>query len=572
MEVKQFSEFEKGGCHMIRLFNRRYKNLKRYREVLSVFYKYGFDSYISGISESNIIRRWIFKSRRLERDGEVSRGDRLKNAFEELGPTFVKLGQILSTRYDMLPGDVVDSLSGLQDSVNEFSFKEAEDIFKKETGEDLRSAFLDFSEKPIAAASIGQVYRAKLKDGQNVVIKIQRPNIDKTIKTDIEILSRMAKLVDESLNKDGMFKAGQVVKEFGYYLNKEIDYTYEAQNALKFANNFKDRSEVKIPKIYWDYTTGKVLVMEAIEGIKINEVDQLVQKNWNLKKISKNLADSFMTQVFIHGIFHGDPHPGNVMVIDENTIGYIDFGITGFMDSSTKKFMISMLKASQDKNVDAVVESLLEIGSASEDVNEEDLKKDIYFIMSHYFDMPMDRINVGEAIKEIFNTAYNHSLKLPVQLSLLMKATMTIEGSLRKLEPGFSLEEISKKTISRIYREKVSFRKLSSDIAKLSYDNYESIIKMPKRINRIVENAEKNKLKLNISYDHEKKAFDELRSISKCLTFGILTGSLILSSAFILGKGQNSYGGIIRYAANITFASSFLVGNIYMWRYVFKKR
>lgn len=556
---------------MINVFNRKYKNLKRYREVLSVFYKYGFDSYISGVGEKNIIRRWIFKSKKLV-DENMSRGERLKRAIEELGPTFVKLGQILSTRYDMLPRDIVESLSGLQDSVNEFSLSEAQNIFKSETGKEFGDAFAEFCEEPIAAASIGQVYRAKMADGQRVVIKVQRPNIEKTIKIDIDILSNMARLVDESLNKGGMLKASEVVKEFGYYLNKEIDYTYEAQNALKFANNFKNRRGVKIPKIYWEYTTCKVLVMEEIEGIKISEVEALEQKHWNLRKIAKNLADSFMTQVFIDGIFHGDPHPGNIMVIDENTIGYIDFGITGFMDNATKRFMISMLKSSQDKNVDDVMDSLMEIGSAPEDVNEEDLKKDIYFIMSHYFDMPMDRINIGDAIKEVFNTAYNHKLKLPTQLSLLMKATMTIEGSVRKLEPGFSLEEISKSTIGKLYREKISARKFVSDTGKFLFDSYETISKMPKRINKILENTEKNKLKLNINYENEEKLIEGIKDITRGLVFGTVTGALILGSSILIFKGGESYGKLIKYASMFTFAGSLLVGNLYMWSYIIKKK
>lgn len=553
------------------IFNRKHSNLGRYREILSVFYKYGFDSYISGVSEKNVFRRFAFKSKKLD-DESLSRGERMKRALEELGPTFVKLGQILSTRYDMLPRDIVDSLSGLQDSVAEFSLEEAEKIFRSEIGCSFSESFSEFCPEPLAAASIGQVYRAKMFSGESVVVKIQRPNIEKIIKTDIEIISRMAKLVDESVNKSGMFKAGEIVKEFGYYLNREIDYTYEAQNALKFANNFKNRRGVKIPKIHWEYTTSKVLVMEEVAGIKISEVEKLKGKSWNLGKIAKNLADSFMTQVFIDGIFHGDPHPGNILVIDENTIGYIDFGITGFMDSGTKRFMISMLKSSQDKNVDSVMESLMEIGSASEDVNEEELKKDIYFIMSHYFDMPMDRINVGDAIKEVFNTAYSHKLKLPAQLSLLMKATMTIEGCVRKLQPDFSLEEISKQTISRIYREKISARKFTSDLGKFLYENYETAVKMPKRVNKILENAEKNKIRLNLRHEDGDRYMEDIKDISSGLVFGVITGALILASSLMLLNVTEIHSKVIKYAAMFTFAGSVLVGNLYMWRYVIKKR
>lgn len=553
------------------ILNRKHSNLGRYREILSVFYKYGFDSYISGVSEKNIFRRLAFKSKKLD-DESISRGERLKQAFEELGPTFVKLGQILSTRYDMLPRDIVDSLSGLQDSVAEFSLSEAEDIFRSEIGQSFAESFSEFYPDPLAAASIGQVYRAKLFGGENVVVKIQRPNIEKMIKTDIEIISKMGKLVDESVNKSGMFKAGEIVKEFGYYLSREIDYTYEAQNALKFANNFKNRRGVKIPKIYWEYTTSKVLVMEEIEGVKISEVENLEKKNWNLRKIAKNLADSFMTQVFIDGIFHGDPHPGNIMVIDENTIGYIDFGITGFMDSDTKRFMVSMLKSSQDKNVDDVMESLMDIGSAPEDVNEEELKKDIYFIMSHYFDMPMERINVGDAIKEVFNTAYSHKLKLPAQLSLLMKSTMTIEGCVRKLQPDFSLEEISKQIIGKIYREKISSRKFVSDAGKFLYENYETAVKMPKRINKILENAEKNKIKLSLKHEDGDRFVTNIKEISSGLVFGVITGALILASSLLLLNVSEIHSKLVKYAATFTFAGSVLVGNLYMWRYVIKKR
>lgn len=554
------------------LFGKRYNNLNRYREVLSVFYKYGFDSYISGIGERNIVRRLIFKSRKLEYAESLSRGERLKLALEELGPTFVKLGQILSTRYDMLPKDIIESLSSLQDGVNEFSLSEAEEIFRTETGIELKSAFAHFCEKPIAAASIGQAYRARLEDGTNIVVKIQRPNIEKTINTDIDILKQMAKLLDESLNRDGIFNAKDIINEFGYYLSKEINYTYEAQNALKFSRNFKDNKKLKVPDIYWLYTTSKVLVMEEINGIKISEIDKLKQKNYNLNKVSKNLVESFMTQAFIHGFFHGDPHPGNILVIDEDTLGFIDFGIMGFVDSLTKKFIGSILKASQTRNAESVVESLLEIGSASKNINEEELKKDIYFMLNQYFDMPVEKIDFGEAIRETFKIAFKHKLKLPSQLTLLMKSIITVQGCISELEPDFSLKDISNDIIKRMTREKLSFKRSSIDFINLAYDSYETFGKLPKRINKIVENAEKNKLKLNLSFENEKKITKEIENISKRMTFAIITGALIIASAFVLSQSYFVYQRVIRYIGFITFISSFFIGNLYMWRYILKKK
>lgn len=555
---------------MRNMFNRNYINMKRYKEIMTVLYRYGFGVYLNKIGRRTLVVRRLFKEKKSVET--MPRGKRLKIALEELGPTFIKLGQIFSTRYDMLPKDIVDSLTELQDEVTEFSLEEAKRIFKSETGKSTDQAFASFDDKPMAAASIGQVYRAVTKDGKRVVVKIQRPNIEKIIETDIAILKSMANMADERLKISEMFKVGDMINEFAYYLTKELDYTYEGQNAMKFSKNFRCDSRVVIPTIYWEYTTKRVIVMEEINGIKVSDVEKIGAKGWNVKRISKNLSDVFMTQVFIHELFHGDPHPGNIMVVDESRLGFIDFGIVGIVDNRTKKFMVSMLKASRDKNVDDFVEGLLEIGSVSSEVNEEELKRDLYFIMSHYYDMPIEKINISEVLNEIMKVSFKHELKLPSQLTLLIKSSITIEGSIRKLEPNFSPKDISDDIIRRIYREKLSFKKSSIDMMKMAYDGYDNLRLFPKRLNKIVENAEKNKLKLNLSYENEEKLIEKLDGISKGITFGVITGSLVIGSTIILGTGMTQYGRVIEYMVKVSFLSSFIIGNIYIWGYVFKRR
>ena len=299
-------------------FDKKLENLKRVKYIVSILTKQGFGYFIERLN----LKRYIpFKERiklGKEKKEKKSAPVRLRLALEELGPTFVKFGQLLSTRPDIIPEDFIKELSKLQDNVPPFSYRQVEEQIKKELGKPINEIFLYFDKKPIASASIGQVHEAKLKNGKKVAVKVQRPDIEKTINEDLDILTFFADIVDKHMPKFKIYNPKGLVEEFKKTIKKELNYRIEANNICRFYQNFKDSKTVVVPKVYQEYSTKKVLTMSFIEGTKISELWRIKEKWLNKKVIAKNGANAFFKQILIDGFFHADPHPGNIFVLKNN--------------------------------------------------------------------------------------------------------------------------------------------------------------------------------------------------------------------------------------------------------------
>ncbi|KGG81513.1 ubiquinone biosynthesis monooxygenase UbiB [Caloranaerobacter azorensis H53214] len=513
------------------LYKRR-KKLKRYREIAKILTKYGFDMIAERIDNRSIISKIFIRSKKYSQ--KYTKGERIRFTLEELGPTFIKFGQILSTRYDILPKDIVDELSKLQDEITPFDLDTAKNIIRDELGKDLEDVFIEFQEEPLAAASIGQVYRGVLKDGNKVVIKVQRPNIDETIKQDIDILYTLAKLFDDILKKKMVISARDIVEEFSYFIRKELDYTYEAQNCERFRMYFKNDERVVIPKIYWEYTTKKVLVMEEIKGIKVSDIDEIDKMGFNKEKLSELGAKVFLEQIFIHGFFHGDPHPGNILVLSENKISFIDFGVVGYLDNLTFEFITTLLRAAIDRDIDKIVESLYKMNAISAETDEIGLKKELFFIINYYFDLPINKINFGEAFNEIMSIAYKYKLKMPSQLTLLIKSIITIEGTGKKLNPHFNLSKISKEIIKKITKRKFNPKSVTKKIIDTTTENIENIFEITNRVNDILYKIDKDKLKIKMEIEGLNKLEKEIYIMTNKLALSLIISSIIVGSSIII--------------------------------------
>lgn len=522
----------------INKLGKRYKNIKRYREIWSVLSKYGFSILADKMKIEGSIKGFILK-KSTKLSEKYTRAQRVRMAIEELGPTFIKLGQILSTRYDILPEDIVNELKYLQDRVNEFELSTAKQIFASETKQNIEEVFCNFEEKPLAAASIGQVYRAKLKSGERVVVKIQRPNLKDIIDRDIDILYNVAKLIDEHFNKQGPVHAVDIVKEFAYFIYKEIDYTYEGQNCQSFFEIFKDDKRVLVPKVYWDYTTKRILVMEEIKGVKVSNIPEINRRNWDKEKIADIGANVFLEQIFLHGFFHGDPHPGNILIVNQNKISFIDFGIVGYIDKYILNFIIALLKAGQDKDVDRIVESLFKINALTKETDEIDLRKDLYYILNYYFNVPINRLNFGEAFNEILMTAYKHKLKVPPQLILLMKSIITLEGTAKELNPQFSLSEISKEIIKKVTIKRLNPKKIVDEALEYSIDSFDNLKEIPRQVNNILNKIEKNQIKITMKQEGLKRLENEINSMTNKISLSLLVSALIVGSSIVIQSNKD---------------------------------
>lgn len=509
-------------------FGKRYNNMKRYKEILSILSKYGFGFISEKVGEGIPFNK--IKSKLID---ELSRGERIKLAIEELGPTFIKLGQILSTRYDLIPEDISSELAYLQDHAYKIPLEDIKEIFRNEIGSEIEEVFEYFNDQPIAAASIGQVHRALLKTGEKVVVKVQRPNIRKTIEQDIQILKTMAEIVDSSLNEEGAIKTTDIVREFSESIMRELDYVHEAHSAQKMKINFRKNKAVIIPEIYWAVTSKKVITMEDIEGIKVNNIEAIKKNEWDEEKISELVARVFMEQVFLHGLFHGDPHPGNILILDGETISFIDFGIVGYIDNKMLDFITTTLRATSDKNINKIIEKLSDIDALTVETDEVSLRSDIFNITNYYFDLPMDKIDFGEGLNEFLLVLHKHNLRIPSQLTLLMKSMVTLEGTLKSLHPKFNLMKVSSDIMDSVRKKKMEKISLI-DAFNTSLNIYDTLKKIPDQMLSILNKVEKNQVKITMKQEGLENLEREINTLTNKLSLSLLVSSLIVGSSIVI--------------------------------------
>lgn len=341
--------------------NRRYRHIQRYRKIAEVLIKNGFGYLLDSLD----LYQFLPLTRRLKLDNEeseeLSRAERLRLVLEELGPTFIKLGQLLSTRQDLIPQEYIKELTKLQDDVPPFSFELVLQQVEEELNQPVDDLFANIEKEPLAAASIGQVHKAVLKNGQQVVIKVQRPEIRDIIETDLDIIFNLAEILDKRVIGDDFLDPVEIASEFNRIIKKELDYQIEGRNTEKFNRNFADEEEIKVPKIYWELSTKKLLVSEYIEGTKLSRIKS-EDIDCDYKKIAQIGANSFMKQVLVDGFFHGDPHPGNVLITPEEKVAFIDFGIVGRIDKDTMEEIADLFLAVINRNIDKMVDKLLKLG------------------------------------------------------------------------------------------------------------------------------------------------------------------------------------------------------------------
>ncbi len=514
-----------------------YRNLKRYKQIADIMIKYGFGYFVERLYHKGRIPNWIAKRRRINLS--LTAGQRLRMALEELGPTFIKLGQILSTRPDIVSDEVIFELSKLQDHASKFPLSLVEKSISKGLELSITEDFEYFSPEPAAAASIGQVHCAKLHSGEDVVLKIQRPNIKDVIARDIEILLQMAALFDEFYPGEMPFKVVEIVDEFSNSINRELDYTVEARNTEKFRDNFQDHSGVLIPKVYWEYTSKTILTLERIDGVKVADIETLKMKGWDIKEIGDLIATSFMKQVFIYGLFHGDPHPGNIFVLNEKKIAFIDFGIVGYLDRETANFIADLFIAGAKKDIDKIVSLLVEIDSITEDTSIRRLKEDISFVLNFYYNTPLKRLNMSEAVSALMKIAYHNKVKLPLQFTILAKAVITLEGCVKMLNPDFSVSNIASQFIGEITAYRLNPKRILHEGIDYAEDLFSSFRNFPRHLKSLLHKLERNEMRIIVEQLEVQKLALSLKETGNRLSICLLIAALMLSSSQLITNTSN---------------------------------
>ncbi|MBU2561714.1 MAG: AarF/ABC1/UbiB kinase family protein [Nanoarchaeota archaeon] len=506
------------------------EEVKRLRQIAHVLFEHQLGYYLSVLK----LRRRLSFGKRIKADRtrpmEVTPQLVLK-IFEDLDGTFIKLGQLLSLRPDLIPAEYCEELSKLQDKVKPFSGKEAVEIIEKELKHPLKSLFREFDEVPVAAASMGQVHLAKLKDGTRVAVKVQRPGVQRTVKIDIKLLYRIAGLAKRRYG-DSIVDPVEIVREFERYTENELNYLKEAHNIDVFHRNFAKSQTIVIPKVFWSHTTGRVLTMEYIPGKRLTDLSKF--RPAERKRIIRTIIEAEFEQMFVHGVFHADPHPGNFLVKRDGKIALLDFGIVGRMDYVMKEHVTDLFMGMVDADVDGMVDAAVRLGVTREGADLDRIRSDVHERLSAYYGTSLDRLRMSQAFNDLIRLFRQNSIRVLPNFVLLTKATVTIEGLASKMDPKMDFVEVARPFVKRIARERLHPKHIAERARRKVDAMLEFAGSIPKKTSALISNLHDTDRDLR-RIDQDISALTvEIDRSSNRVTLGFLAGTLFIASTILL--------------------------------------
>ena len=531
----------------LRKIGQKIRDIRRFNQILKILTKHGFGFAIQQLHLSDhVIGRGIIKTRVLRRFTEPpeSRAVRLRKVLEELGPTFIKLGQILSVRPDLVPLDLCYELSKLQDRVPPFDYEDVRKQIKESFGSYPDELFSSFDSTPFAAASLGQAHRAQLKTGENAVVKVQRPDLRKIIETDIDILYSLAYLSNRYMQDVKIFDPISIVDEFSKVIIKEIDFTYEAHNIDKFRKNFKDSTTVRIPKVYWDYTKTKVITTEEIIGIRLNDYLNQPHSVEEKKAVAANGANAILQQIFVDGFFHADPHPGNIFILPNNAAAFVDFGIVGRLDEDTRDAVVSLMIAVSMRNTNGILKALEMLGVTFDENSVRDFKRSISDFVERFYDIPLKQVEISTILPQAVELMSKYKLKIPPQFHIMIKAIATMDGVARQLDPEFNTIAHTKPFVEKLVHERHDPKRIIKNAVLYSSELLDILKIIPKDAYEIIKKIKTGTLKIEFEHQGLSKFIAEMDKSSNRISFSLVISALIIGSSLIImaNKGPLIYG------------------------------
>lgn len=517
------------------MFRKRIRHTKRYQEILNAFILNGFSHFFYRIG----LTKNIDRSKRSDADVNLNAKDigvKLRQTFQKLGPTFIKLGQIASSRRDIVPTEIAKELEKLQDDVTAFSFETVQEIIQIELGDTIDNLFESFNETPLATASIGQVHVAQLFSGEEVAIKIQRPDIQETIETDLEILHDLAHIIESRIKWAERYEIKDMIDEYGNSLRNELNYGIEGRNGERIAKQFQKNNHIIVPEIHWDYSSTKVLTMTLIKGIKVSDIELLEEQHYDRKLIAKRITNAMLEQVLEEGFFHGDPHSGNIYILPNNAVAFLDFGMVGQLNDRLKYHFASFVINLQQGNSEGIIKTFTAMDLLENDTNIDALYRDLESLQMKYYDVPLNQVSLGAVMIETFSIAHHHEIKLPSDITILGKVIITLEGIIEKLDPEFSImkavEPFGRKLIKQRYHPKNIIKRYTNQLI----ESVQILSNLPQELQNITSTISKGKLRLDINITELKSFLHRLDKISNRLSFSIiLLAFSILMTGLIIG-------------------------------------
>jgi ubiquinone biosynthesis protein len=520
----------------IGVIGRTYRHLNRYRQILTVLFRYGFGDLIENLKIEQYLEiglQMISRKRR-ERLEKHTRAERIRMALEELGPTYIKMGQILSSRPDLVSVEFVNEFAKLQDKVAPIDFEEIRKTIEAELKRPLAILFQSIDPTPLATASIGQVHRAVLHNGEPVAVKVQRPDIEKIVEIDLEIMLHLATLAERHIEELSFHRPVKIVEEFAHSIEKEMDYSVEATSMERVARQFLGDRSVYVPKVYRDFSTHRVLTAEFIDGIKVSEVDALCQAGYDCPLITSRGASVVLQQIFTFGFFHADPHPGNIFVLPGNVICLLDFGMMGAVNRATRETFVNLMDGVVRRDEPRTTQILLRLAEYDEEPNVALLEKDVASFISRHLFKPLKEIELSRLMQQLLEMATRHRMRIPPDLFLMFKALAQVEGVARRLDPEFDMFEKVAPFIRGVKLDRFKPARLSQDVIELMEQAHEFLLGFPKDLLEISRSLRQKKMSFTLVLKDLDKMLVTHDQISNRISFSIIIAALIIGSALIV--------------------------------------
>ncbi len=517
------------------IFKQTFRNIRRIREIIAILIKYGFEDIVT----NSTLRTFVTEKRRLtwmryeKPVFEYTRWERIRMVVEELGPTFIKLAQVLSNRPDMLPEPLIEEFEKLQDRVPPFPYEEVRRIIRKELGYEIEDIFDEFSETPIASASIGQVHKARLKSGELVVVKVQRPEVQEVIERDLAIVHEVVRRTDRYLRKQGILNASDIVKVYEKTMQRELDYRNEARNIGKFRKLYGKNSNLYIPKAYKEYTTQRMMVLEYADGCKITNVDQLREWGLNPHRIVENGMSIYLEMIFEKGIFHADPHPGNVLVRRDGVILLLDFGMTGHLMKKDKYAFANVFISIAKGDARQAAEYMRKLAIEDQVEDFRSLEYDMHELIEDFSNLDVSEGSIADITKRLQQIMLDYQMQVSGDIFMIFRALAILEGIGKIMHPNFKTFEFIKPWGAKVVADQLRPENLLSELENRYFNLTAFLTTLPVEIKAILQATRKGKLHFEVELQGYGYLLKKMDQVTNRISLTFIIVALIIGSSII---------------------------------------
>ncbi|MBF0197498.1 MAG: AarF/ABC1/UbiB kinase family protein [Planctomycetes bacterium] len=558
----------------IAAIGRTYRHINRYREILGLLIKHGLGDVLDMLKvEPHIVAGIKVLRKDYESSEErLTRPERTRLAFEELGTTFIKFAQVISSHKDLLPEEYGREFEKLQDNVPPEDFDQLREIIYEEVGAYPEDVFKFFHKEPLAAASIGQVHRAKLKSGEEVVVKVQRPHIQSKIEIDLEILHYLAQLAERHIEDMKLLQPVKIIEELSRALEKELDFRIEASHNELFRKKTKDDQSIYAPRLYRELSTQRMMTTEFIDGVKPVDVALLKEKGYDVEVIAENMASSLMKQVFEYGFFHADPHPGNLFILDDNVICYIDFGQLGRISQRECDALVDMARHTVNRKEKKLVDVLMQLVSFEIQPDRENLERDICEFLDHYLGLTLKELDLTHIFKSLTKILTQHGLLIKPHFFLMFKTFGMIEGLCRQLNPNINLADHAHPYLTKIYLRRFDPRRLSENMIESGMNFANLLHEIPQELNSLLRFIKEGKFTLDLRHIDMHPLINVIQAAFLKLVLALIFSAVFGGSCLLVlaGKGPLLFG--VSVLAWLGFLSSGVILTLIAYLIVMSKR